>query len=369
MQILTTPWKKELATLVRQSDTSIDVAVPFLSFGALSEVFEQTAKRDSSVELRFIVRLNGNDFLQGVADYRAYKWLAKNTQAKALRNLHGKVYIFNNKTAVITSSNLTEGGLQSNEEMGVLIDDHWLVENVKRHYDLWWKNSVPINLEELDPLVDSLQKNASKQSTKEEKTRRKIARQISRLAAPVRREPIEDETLTTIEEEDLEFIKRTLIPQADDMEKVAQVPLLIAGGKTHPNDFAHAWNVVERQGDYYAAAACALKLAQRVKRGGTFEYSLTPLGKQYVEADMKDRSGILRQALVNAPIIRAVAKGAGVDLGTLLINETESKKLTDIQLVKNALKHELHGLLGKESTYNRRAQTITSWISWLLDEF
>lgn len=367
MRILTTPWKKELTALARDAEKSIDIAVPFLSFSTLEDVFENTSSKKNAVDLRFIVRLSGSDFLQGIADYRVYEWLAKKTRAKALRNLHAKVYIFNQETAIVTSSNLTEGGLQNNEEMGILIEDTEIVENIKRHFGLWWDNSIPINLRELNPLVDSLKDIDQKQLSKEDKTRQKIARQISRLASPVRPEPIEDETLTTIEEDDYEFIKETLIPQADDLAKVADVPVLIANRKTTPVEFAKSWGVVNRQGDYYGAAACALKLAQRTKKAGAYEYALTPLGKMYVDARQEDRRGILRQALINAPVVRAAAKGANVDLGTLLINEKQDRRLTNKQVVAAALKRELKDYLRKDSTFERRAQTITSWIRWLLD--
>lgn len=364
MRILTAPWKKELIELAGGTRNSIDVAVPFLSFPTLTEVFDDLSAGNRKIDLRFIVRLSGKDFVQGIADYRAYKWLATRTEAKALRNLHAKVYIFNGRAAVVTSSNLTYDGIQNNAEMGVLIEEADLVAEVKHYFNRWWENSVPINLDALAPLVESLGEIGCKTASREEKERQKIARRISRLASPVRQEHVEDEILTTIEEDDWDFIRQTLIPQADDMAKVAEVPVLISEGKIYPREYSKFWRVEPRQGQYYATAACALGLAQRTKGARGFEYSLTPLGRLYTQARSRDRIAILRQALINAPIIRLVAKGAGVDLGTLLINTAESSKLTDKGIVEKALRQTK---IISKGTVARRAQTITSWIRWLLE--
>jgi phosphatidylserine/phosphatidylglycerophosphate/cardiolipin synthase-like enzyme len=46
--------------------------------------------------------------------------------------LHAKIYIVDESLAVITSANLTYGGLKSNFEYGVLIDDAESIKNIKR---------------------------------------------------------------------------------------------------------------------------------------------------------------------------------------------------------------------------------------------
>lgn len=364
MRVLTTPWKKELIELTRSVKNSIDVAMPFLSFPVLTEIFEHLVSGTRKIDLRFIVRLNGKDFAQGIADYRSYEWLATRTEVKVLSNLHAKVYIFNSSAAIVTSSNLTLDGIQNNAEMGILVEEAELVAEIKRHFNCWWQNSVPINLDALAPLVESLNKMKS-QTRHEEKERQKIARRISRLASPVRQEHVEDEILTTIEEDDWKFIKQTLIPQADDMAKVAEVPILVSEGKLYPREYSKFWSIDPRQGQYYATAACALGLVRRTKTARGFEYSLTPLGRLYVQANTKDRLAILRQAVINAPIIRLVAKKARVDLGTLLVNIHESKKLTDTKIVQTALRET--GIISK-GTVSRRAQTIIAWIRWLLEK-
>ena len=49
---------------------------------------------------------------------------------KNYQSLHSKIYIFDDSNAVITSGNLTYGGLINNYEYGVLIKDENDVKNV-----------------------------------------------------------------------------------------------------------------------------------------------------------------------------------------------------------------------------------------------
>jgi hypothetical protein len=54
------------------------------------------------------------------------------TTVSSLEKLHAKVYIIDEKNAIITSANLIYGGLKSNFEYGVLIDDKTTIKTVKK---------------------------------------------------------------------------------------------------------------------------------------------------------------------------------------------------------------------------------------------
>ncbi|GIL15085.1 MAG: hypothetical protein BroJett039_02580 [Chloroflexota bacterium] len=356
MQLIINPWKEKFVTLIREAEKSIDIAVPFLSYNLVSELLSHLEEKKGSVETRFIVRLHGDDFVQGVSDIRAYELLAG--KARALRNLHAKVYLFNSRAAIISSANLTRAGLEGNLELGVLIDDHTLIKDVKELYSEWWDNSAIFDLEELRSLVTDLREIAPKETTQAEKQRQKVARRISRLAAPVRREPAEDESITVVEPEEIEFIKSVPVPQANDMAKVAQVPLLIANGFNTGSTIANNLGIDKRQGDYYVNAARALQLVHKVGH----VYSLSSLGIQYVKAEERARIALLREAIINAPVFRLVAKNAAVDLGTLIINKNQSAKLMNQQIVEDALRKT--DIISR-STIPRRAQTLVAWIRWL----
>ena len=77
-----------------------------------------------------------------------------------------KMYIFDNKQAIVTSGNLTYGGLNSNYEYGVLLTDKSNVENVTHDfYDIFNHNTTGIISSEI---IESAEKII--QSTPREKS-------------------------------------------------------------------------------------------------------------------------------------------------------------------------------------------------------
>lgn len=56
----------------------------------------------------------------------------KETTVSSLAKLHAKVYIVDESFAMITSANLTYGGLKSNFEYGVLLDDKKTIKTIKQ---------------------------------------------------------------------------------------------------------------------------------------------------------------------------------------------------------------------------------------------
>ena len=68
---------------------------------------------------------------------------------KSLSSLHAKIYIADQNKAIVTSANLTLGGLLSNTEYGVFIRDHDLVNRIHRDVTSFLEKSEPISYEKL----------------------------------------------------------------------------------------------------------------------------------------------------------------------------------------------------------------------------
>lgn len=56
--------------------------------------------------------------------------------------LHAKIYIFDNKKAIITSGNLTNGGLINNFEYGLLLTEKEIVKQITTDFDSLVKNEI-----------------------------------------------------------------------------------------------------------------------------------------------------------------------------------------------------------------------------------
>lgn len=133
MKILTTPWKDNLLELVHQSKKSIKITSPFLKNNICSELLR--VKNDSA-KLEIITSFKLMSVYSGSLDLAAIESiLDKNGVVKNYSKLHSKIYLFDDSNAVITSANLTNGGLLRNFEYGILIDEKSIVKQITVDYN------------------------------------------------------------------------------------------------------------------------------------------------------------------------------------------------------------------------------------------
>jgi len=84
--------------------------------------------------LRIITNLSSRNIKQRATNPFSFEKIYEKVnlfQLFHLPNLHAKVYIRDNKEAIITSGNLTAGGLYKNFEYGISINDNECVKNIK----------------------------------------------------------------------------------------------------------------------------------------------------------------------------------------------------------------------------------------------
>jgi phosphatidylserine/phosphatidylglycerophosphate/cardiolipin synthase-like enzyme len=128
MKIFTTPWKNEFLELVSNSRTSIKITSPFVKENICSEIFKAKS-RSSTFELITTFKLM--NVYTGSLDLSALELIISNSGVvKNHSKLHSKIYLFDDEKAVITSGNLTTGGLLRNYEYGILIEDESTVTTI-----------------------------------------------------------------------------------------------------------------------------------------------------------------------------------------------------------------------------------------------
>ncbi|MBI3787901.1 MAG: NgoFVII family restriction endonuclease [Ignavibacteriales bacterium] len=133
MKVLKTPWKKELLALTNGSKQSIKVTSPFVKQNICSELLD--AKRPST-KFELITSFKLMSIYSGGLDLKAIDAIiSKHGIVKNYPKLHSKIYLFDEDVAIVTSSNLTHGGLIGNFEYGVLVDDHRLVSEIAEDYN------------------------------------------------------------------------------------------------------------------------------------------------------------------------------------------------------------------------------------------
>lgn len=133
MKIIKTPWKNELMQLVSDAKESIKITSPFVKESVCAELL-QHKKKNSSLELITSFKLmniyNGSVDLNGLEHILKSKGVVKN-----FSRLHAKIYLFDEKQAIVTSSNLTNGGLVQNYEYGFYTDEPTIVSEISNDFN------------------------------------------------------------------------------------------------------------------------------------------------------------------------------------------------------------------------------------------
>ncbi|MBI5729524.1 MAG: NgoFVII family restriction endonuclease [Ignavibacteriales bacterium] len=127
--IIRNNWWSIFKNLVSQSK-SLKIVSPFIS----EQIIVQIKKDFDLSNLEMITRYNLRDFAQNVSSLSALKLAVSNgAKVYGVKNLHSKIYMFDNK-AIISSANLTSGGLYHNYECGILFDDKLLLKQLQDEF-------------------------------------------------------------------------------------------------------------------------------------------------------------------------------------------------------------------------------------------
>ncbi|MCD6423758.1 MAG: NgoFVII family restriction endonuclease, partial [Elusimicrobia bacterium] len=133
MELIISPWKNKFIEVVSKTKRELFISSPFIDVGAVKLLSNLIQKR-SSVELSLITNLTTHTIVNKITDPKALIELYKqfnNVKISSLGKLHAKVYLIDGKIGIITSANLTIGGLINNFEYGVLINNRSVIRNVK----------------------------------------------------------------------------------------------------------------------------------------------------------------------------------------------------------------------------------------------
>lgn len=142
-------------------------------------------------------------------------------------------------------------------------------------------------------------------------------------------------------------------PQADDLRKVRDTVDLISWRYNTRDQIAEFWEVDERQGDYYANAACFLGFIRRNTEG----WNLTKQGEQFVHLPTTQRNRMLVENIFSHPVFYES-----------YTKFTNNDKIPSIDEICEIIQKYNHRIFSK-STLQRRAKTILSWIMYIKKNF
>lgn len=146
-------WKPYFAALLADTQSQLFLSSPFISTnGAEFLALHLSEECRAKGVVRVLTNLSPQNVAQGATDPKAIQIIeaaVTNFKLWHLPSLHAKVYVSDAKKAIVTSGNLTAGGLSRNCEYGIGLENEALAQNVLSDLTAYADLGVNINREHL----------------------------------------------------------------------------------------------------------------------------------------------------------------------------------------------------------------------------
>lgn len=124
LEIVTTPTFGWLAKRAKACDSRVIIGCPYVN-DAIIDLNREVAP---DVARTLITKTDLRDFAMGSSNLDSLCALARDGVAvHSLANLHAKIYVFDESSALVTSANATYGGMYRNQECGLATSDRRVV--------------------------------------------------------------------------------------------------------------------------------------------------------------------------------------------------------------------------------------------------
>ncbi len=165
MQYIQPPWENYFFSKVQASEKSLFISSPYIKYpvaGLLCEILQ--SKHNPNVSVEILTRVRIQDLIDGASDLEAFEKLLQLAEVpglevtvKCISNLHAKVYIFDENSAIVTSSNLTPSGLKSNVEYGIEITEQIAIQQILDDMYAYWSTAETLTVEMIEQVAERLE--------------------------------------------------------------------------------------------------------------------------------------------------------------------------------------------------------------------
>lgn len=158
IQCLRRGWRDSLNELLASAQRDILICSPYITQEGV-RVIEENISRDFQQGgcCTVLTNLTPTNILQGATDPRALQHLANRIPTFTLRHLprlHAKIYIADVNSAIVTSANLTYGGVEANYEYGIRLSDEETVTQIREDVTGYGELGARLSNEELSNYVE-----------------------------------------------------------------------------------------------------------------------------------------------------------------------------------------------------------------------
>lgn len=154
--LLRSPWNERFSSLVSRAKNSLILCSPFIGAGPCRTVKDTSRSWPDEFKLVVLTNLSRDNMLSGVTDVEAITSVVHSfpaTEVRFLPSLHAKVYVADDKEAVVTSANMTDSGLARNFEYGVHFSDPSVVCQIRQDVVDYAALGSPIDRSQLETFV------------------------------------------------------------------------------------------------------------------------------------------------------------------------------------------------------------------------
>lgn len=145
-------------------------------------------------------------------------------------------------------------------------------------------------------------------------------------------------------------------PQADNMKRIINLCELLYNKEMTRDEITTTYDFDPRQTNYYADAGRYLGIIEKKKEDGEIVYFLTNEGKELFKVNLKKRQLKFVELILKHNVFNKTLKEY------FRLGQIPSKdSIVEIMKESNLYR------LSSNSTFYRRAQTIKSWINWILE--
>lgn len=160
------PAEQSFIQIARSAYERLFIAAPFISNYGI----EILSKYTHANQIMLLTSLEVGNIISSSLDIAALLklWDKFEVWFSSLGKLHAKVYIADDKVALITSANLTHGGLKENYEYGIILQDEEVVTAILQDMSTYFSlgnifgretlEDIQVNVEEIQSLHQELQK-------------------------------------------------------------------------------------------------------------------------------------------------------------------------------------------------------------------
>jgi HKD family nuclease len=158
MQVINNNWLQHFLGELKHTE-KLCLVSPFITNTMVSHLLDNW-KGD---ELKIITRFNLNDFRNRASSLSALERLVNaGIVIKGITGLHSKAYLFDERSAIITSANFTTGGFFNNYELGILTNDTNKIQDIKQYIEfLWSVSNGQLSMEQISEWKQLLAKSKS----------------------------------------------------------------------------------------------------------------------------------------------------------------------------------------------------------------